>query len=85
MAKKNDNNKGTYGERIVKIEANLENLVGVVNDIKTNHLVGIEAKLDKINEEFETRLPIWTTIVTALLSSGCIGLLVLYLSAIGKV
>ena len=86
MVKKNNNGKGTYyGERIARLEANTENIAETIKDLKDNHLASINTKLNEVTKMLNIRLPIWTTILISLLTSGVVGLLVLYLSAIAKI
>ena len=85
MRKKNSSHNPSYGERIAKLEANTENLVATIKDLKDNHLANINTKIDRINRMLQMRLPIWATILFSLLTSGCVGLLVLYLNAIAKI
>lgn len=80
----NNHNRVTYGERIAKLEANTGHILATIKDLKENHLKAMDIKLDGVTKMLNTRLPIWATILFSLLTSGCVGLLVLYLSAIAK-
>lgn len=85
MNKNNQNKTVSYGERIARLEVSVVNLTLIINDIKDNHLTAINKKLDKINELFQSRPPLWASVIITILTSMNVGLLVLYLTAISKI
>lgn len=82
MRKKNNKTSNT---RLAVLETKFEGMAKDITDIKSNHLVAINRKLDGLIHMFQTRLPIWASTLITLLISGCVGLLILYLNAIGKI
>jgi len=79
------NNKTGIEMRMAVLETKFEGLSKEIIEIRDNHLAGINQKLDSLTRMFQTRLPLWTSILITLLTSGCIGLLTLYLATINKI
>ena len=84
MKKKKNNNK-PFGERLARLEADTENLIRTIEDMKDNHLGAMNQKLDNLYKIYNRRLPLWASGVITLLSSGAVGMFVLYLAAIGRI
>jgi len=72
------------GERLAKVEVNIEGLIRDIMDIKTNHLNAIYSQLKEFSKTFQSRVPVWVMLTISFLTSACTGLLILYLSTIGR-
>ena len=79
------NNNEIPSTRLAVLETKFEGMAKDIADIKNNHLVSINKKLDDLAKMFQARLPIWVSVTITLLTSASVGLLILYLTAISKI
>lgn len=66
----------SVGERLARIETEIINIKEALHNLSNNHLTSIYTRLNGLDKKFNSRLPIWGTIMISLLSSLCASLIV---------